>query len=178
MGLLNKYSLIGHAGQYTLWARNDGRLLQKAVSAGAQIYNSGRKLSPESISEIQGYDLSEAGLTLEEGQYRITIELDVSDIDIDDTVEINLLCDKTEKEIQNEIDGLVEEGKTLRQAEKAVDTQKTCGNATVEAVSFAGEDTVIITVNTNNMKLTNLVCEAFSWHGSDVEGEIVWVEKM
>jgi hypothetical protein len=179
MELLSKYSLIGHAGQYTLWARNDGRMLQQAVSAGAQIYNSGKKLSPESIAAIQGYDLVEDGLTLEEGQYRITVELDISDIDIDDTVEISLLCDKTEKEIQNEIDELMEAGKTLRQVEKAVDAQKECGSATVEAVDFAGEDTVIITVNTNkNMKLTNLVCEAFSWHGSDVEGEIVWIEKM
>lgn len=177
MDLLDQYSIIGHAGVYTLWVRNDGQLLQRAVSAGAQVYNSGKKISPESLAAAIGCESD--GLTLPKDKYVVTLELKVEKLELDDTVEVGLFCDKTEKEIEKEIKELREKGKTLREAEEEVDPQKVCGSATVAASGFSGKDTVIIRVSTNKkMKLANLVCDVYSWHGCNVEGEIVWIEKL
>lgn len=89
-----------------------------------------------------------------------------------------MLCDKTEKAIKKEINTLTEAGSTRQQAAKQVDTQKVCGSTAIEAADFEGKDTVIIRVPiSHNAELTGLVCDAYSWHESDVESEIIWIEK-
>lgn len=178
MNLLSKYSILGHAGKYTLMARNDGVILAKAIELGIEVLNSGKKLSPASIECMSGMaNEADAIGKLPSAKYKVTIELETAGLEADDTIELMLVCDKTEDEITAEIESLMEDGYTEKQAKVEVEEQMTCGSAAYDSYSFMENNRSIISVNTSVQRvLDNLTVEAYTWHGAEVKGKILWVE--
>lgn len=174
-GLLGKYSVLAHSGKYTLWARNDGQLLQQAMQSGISVLNSGKKLSLESIAAMSG-DTEAEVVNLPKAIYNVTVELEAEDLETDDTVEVTLLRDKTDEEITSEVKDLIDAGYTKQEAIRAVDRQAVCGTGTYNAYEFDGAKK-IVSIRTNVDKaIENLCVEAFSWHGENIEGAIIWIE--
>lgn len=178
MNLLSKYSILGHAGKYTLMARNDGVILAKAIELGIEVLNSGKKLSPVSIECMSGMtNEGDAIGKLPSAKYKVTIELETNGLEADDTIELMLVCDKTDDEITAEIENLMEDGYTEKQARAEVEEQMTCGSAAYDSYSFMENNRSIISVNTSVQRaLDNLTVEAYTWHGAEVKGKILWVE--
>lgn len=176
--LLGKYCILGHAGEYTLWARCEGGNVQKAIENGVEVLSSGKKISPKSIMAMTGMeDETEAIAELPEVVYNVYLELDVSDIEKDDTIEIMLLCDKSEEEIEDEIQNLKKAGYTRKAAEKEVDEQIILGTATYEAYGLDGEKEMVYAIQTNQgRELLNFTADVYTWTAGVVESEIVWVE--
>ncbi|MCC8067247.1 MAG: hypothetical protein LIO94_09140, partial [Clostridiales bacterium] len=178
LNLLNNYSIVGHAGKYTLWARNNGEALQELVESGLSILNSGKKLSLSSIAAMSGTSEMENVIeSLPSAQYNVYLELTASDISSDDTIEVYLLRDKTENERSEDIDELIESGYTEEEASEWTDTQETCGSTTIGTYQINDSGKLLVTIKTSKaMELTNLTCEAYTWHNSEVEAKILWVE--
>ena len=176
--LLGKYCILGHAGQYTLWARCEGENVQKAMENGVEILSSAKKISPASLMAVTGTENeTEAIAELPEAVYNVYLEVDVSDIEKDDTIEFMLLCDKTEEEIEDEIQELEDTGYTRREAEEEVEEQVVCGSATYEAYGLDGENEMVYAIRTNQSRqLLNLTVDAYTWTANAVESEIIWVE--
>ena len=87
------------------------------------------------------------------------------------------MCDKSEKAVEKEIKELIEQGYTKREAKEKVELQAECAQATYEGYRFDEDDNIVITMRTNKERtLQNLAIDAFSWHGCEIEGEILWVE--
>ena len=173
--LLSRYSVLAHAGKYTLWVKNDGQLFQQATQAGLTVLNSGRKLSLESIAVMSGEKDAEV-VNLPKAIYNVTVELETEDLETDDTVEVTLLRDKTDEEIASEVKELMDAGYTKKEAIRAVDRQAVCGTGTYNAYEFDGAKK-IVSIRTNVDKaIENLCVEAFSWHGKNIEGAIIWIE--
>ncbi|HIR14262.1 MAG TPA: hypothetical protein IAB31_10120 [Candidatus Choladousia intestinavium] len=176
--LLGKYCILGHAGQYTLWARCEGENVQKAMENGVEILSSAKKISPASLMAVTGTENeTEAIAELPEAVYNVYLEVDVSDLEKDDTIEFMLLCDKTEEEIEDEIQELEDTGYTRREAEEEVEEQVVCGSATYEAYGLDGENEMVYAIRTNQSRqLLNLTVDAYTWTANAVESEIIWVE--
>lgn len=176
--LLDHYSILAHAGKYTLWVRNDGKLLQQAMRAGLSVLNSGKKLSMESISMMSGGVDTEV-VSLPKAIYNITIQLETADLETDDKVEVRLLRDKTEDELAAEVNDLIGVGYTKKEATNAVSRQAVCGSAIYDACSFYGADEKLISVRiSTDVLVENLSVRAFSWHADDIEGAILWIEML
>lgn len=176
--LLSTYSIIGHAGQYTLLARNDGELLEKAVSLGICVWNSGKKVSPESISRMSELSSTEDCIAyLPYGKYKIVIQWEAAGLEPDDTVELSLMRAKTEDEISKEQEKLIEQGYTKKQAKKMVDSTAVCGSVTLDAYSYADNENSIVSIQTSSAReFENLTVEGYTWHGIEVTGKILWIE--
>lgn len=171
--LLNKYNVIGQAGKYTLWIRNNGQLLQAAMDAGCIVKNSGNCLSVSTILTMSG---ERDTVNLPNAIYNITLELDVDELEMDDTVEVRILRNKTKKEIKSDVNKLMDAGYRRKEAVVAVERQKICGTGTYDWNSFNGENKKIVTIQTNNdVAIQNLSIEVFSRQGREVKGEIVWI---
>lgn len=177
MELLGKYSIVGHAGQYTLWARDDGSLLQKVIAQGGRILNSGDRISPESIAAASGNEYEKGVITgLPAGTYDLLIELDVTDVTYDDTIEIIVYSGRSEEDIEEDIEALIEEGYTKKEARRTVVRREKCGSATFKAYQFEqGENLLVLSSAKYGKTATNLTVDAYTWNACDVEGKIVWV---
>lgn len=173
-GLLGKYSVLARSGKYTLWARNDGQLLQQAMQAGISVLNSGKKLSLESIAAMSG-DTEAEVVNLPKAIYNVTVELEADGLETDDTVEVTLLRDKTDEEITSEVKDLIDAGYTKKEAIRAVDRQAVYGTGTYSAYEFDGERK-IVSIRTKEVKVSNLTVDVYSWHGCKMKGKIIWVE--
>lgn len=176
--LLGKYNIIGQAGQYTLWVRSEGKAVQIAEEQGYSALNNGRKISLESLALASGTETEDGTVVkLPKAVYNITLKLTAPEIESDDTVEVYLMCDKSENAVEKEIDELIEQGYTKQEANEEVELQVECANATYAGYQFEDDGNVVITMRTNKERaLENLVVDAFSWHGCEVEGEVLWVE--
>lgn len=176
--LLGQYSIIGHAMQYTLWARSDGGFLQKAVRVGASMYSSGKKISAESIAMASGKVVREDVIeSLPKAKYKVTLEAEAPDLKTDDTIEVTLLRDKTSGELEAEVKEFIEKGYTEEDALEKIDKQEVCGSVSYGAYLFGDTDNMLITIGTTEKKkLTNLTFDIYSWQGADVKGKIVWIE--
>lgn len=179
--LAEKYTIIGHAGKYTLWARSDGESLVKAIAAGAAVQSSGKKISPASLKAAGDIEIDSENRMISElpkGKYNITLKLTAEDeLDLDDKVEVTLLRDKSETEIEKEVEAMMEDGLTREEAMSDIELQADCGSATLEACEFDGDGSLIVTLETSGTrKLENLTFDVYSWHGGKVVGEIVWTE--
>lgn len=177
MRLLNYYSIIGQAGQYTLWAYNNGQLLERAISEGIVVHNSGEKVSLSTIAAASGNPEQEDVIaSLPKAAYTITLELEASELAADDTVEVELLCNKTQDEIDEEVEDLLGRGYTEEEALEEIDPQKVCGSGTYTASQFNESGTLVKRINTSDRELENLTVRLYSWYGGEVKGKIVWVE--
>lgn len=176
--LLGKYCILGHAGEYTLWARCEGENVQKAMENGVEILSSAKKISPASLMAVTGAENeTEAIAELPEAVYNVYLEVDVSDIEKDDTIEFMLLCDKTEEEIEDEIQELEDAGYTRREAEKEVEEQVVCGSATYEAYGLDGENEMVYAIRTNQSRqYENFQVDVYTWSMDEVPNEIIWIE--
>lgn len=176
--LLDQYSIIGHAMQYTLWARSDGGFLQKAVRAGAAVYSSGKKISVDSIAMASGKAAKEDVIeSLPKAKYKVTLEAEAPDLKIGDIVEVTLFRDKTAGELNSEVKEFIEKGYTEEEAMEEIDKQVVCGTASYDAYRFSDTGNMLITIGTTGeKKLTNLTFDIYSWQGADVKGKIVWIE--
>lgn len=176
--LTGKYSCLAQAGDYMLWVRSDGALVQEAADHGFYVQNIGRKL-PLQQTEASGVD-SSAGTDIvkwPKAVYNVTVRLTAKEIEYDDTVEVALVRDKSDEEIEKEIGELMEEGYTKRQAMREVEPQQQCGSATYQAYDFAEDGTMIVSIRTSGkVRPEELSVDAYSWHGCEVEGEILWAE--
>ncbi len=176
--LAGKYCILGHAGAYTLWARCEGENVQKAMENGVEILSSAKKISPASLMAMTGTENeTDAIAELPEAAYNLYLEVDVSELESDDTVEFLLLCDKTEEEIEDEITELMDAGYTRKEAEKKVDEQMVCGSATYQAYDLEAEQEMVYTIQTTESRqFENLEVEAYTWDADTVECEVVWIE--
>lgn len=176
--LIGKYNIIGQAGQYTLLVRSEGTLAQMAEQQGYHALNNGRKVTFESLALTSGVSEKVGTVVkLPKAVYNTTLKLSADEIEADDTVEVYLMCDKSEKAIEKEIKERVEQGYTKKEAKKEVDMQTECAQATYEGYRFEDDGNIVITMKTDKERtLENLTVDAFSWHGCEVEGEILWVE--
>lgn len=176
--LLGKYNIIGQAGQYTLLVRSEGTLAQTAEQQGYHALNNGRKITFESLALASGVSEEDGTVVkLPKAVYNITLKLNADEIEPDDTVEVYLMCDKSEKAVEKEIKELIEQGYTKREAKEEVELQAECAQATYEGYRFDEDDNIVTTMRTNKERtLQNLAIDAFSWHGCEIEGEILWVE--
>ena len=176
--LAGKYCILGHAGEYTLWARCEGENVQKAIENGVEILSSARKISPASLMAVTGAkNETEAIAELPEAVYNLYLEVDVSEIDPDDTIEFTILCDKTEDEIEDEIQGLEDAGYTRKEAKKEVEEQAVCGNATYEAYGLDGEQEMVYAIRTNQSRqYENLQIDVYTWNMDEVPNKIIWIE--
>ena len=176
--LIGKYNIIGQAGQYTLLVRSEGTIAQAADKQGYHALNNGKKVTFESLALSCG-DSEEDGtvVKLPKAVYNVTLKLSADEIEPDDTVEVYLMCDKTENAIEKEIKELIEQGYTKQDAKEEVELQVECAQATYEGYRFDEDNNIVITMRTDKERtLENLTVDAFSWHGREVEGEILWVE--
>lgn len=174
MQLLGNYSIIGHAGRYTLWAKSNGELLLRSIASGAQILSNGKKISPESVVAASGE--KEAIINLPKATYNVTMKVDADQIDNEDTIVARLLRDKTEKEIREEIDELIDAGYSTREAESAIEIQVICGDASYKPYQFDETSSILIVLRTNGQKIINLMADVYSWHGCEIEVEMLWIE--
>lgn len=172
--LLDKYDIIGQAGQYTLWVRNCGELSLEANQEGIVKINSDKRLSLECIAKMSGQD-NENIVNLPKAKYNLVIELEAEDLEEDDTVEVNLLIDKSKSEIKSERKKFVNVGYTKEEAKERVETRKVCGSATYEAYTFNNSKTKLVAIKTNNVKIKNLTATAFSWKGKKIKTKILWI---
>lgn len=176
--LIGKYNIVGQAGQYTILVRSEGTLAQAAERQGYHALNNGKKVTFESLALSCG-DSEEDGtvVKLPKAVYNVTLKLSADEIESDDTVEVYLMCDKSENAIEKEIKELIEQGYTKQDAKEEVELQVECAQATYEGYRFDEDNNIVITMRTNKERtLQNLVVDAFSWHGCEVEGEVLWVE--
>ncbi len=178
LNLLSQYSIIGHAGKYTLWARTDGEYMNLMLSAGAGMLSSGGKLTLESLAAMKGKENNDGVISsLPAGSYIIHVKLTAKDLDPDDTIEVTLYRDKTEKEIAEELEQLMEDGYTEDEAQELIDPQISCGSTKRTAYQFGEADDLIVKITkTGSDKVNNLCCEAYTWKNGDVKAEIEWVE--
>lgn len=176
--LLGKYNIIGQAGQYTLLVRSEGTLAQTAERQGYHALNNGRKVTFESLALTSGASEEDGTVVkLPKAVYNITLKLSADEIEPDDTVEVYLMCDKSEKTIEKEMQELIGQGYTKREAKEEVELQAECAQATYEGYRFEEDGNIVVTMRTNKERtLENLTVDAFSWHGREIEGEILWVE--
>ena len=176
--LAGKYCILGHAGEYTLWARCEGENVQKASENGVEILSSAKKISPASLMAVTGAENeTEAIAELPEAVYNLYLEVDVSEIEPDDTIEFMILCDKTEDETEDEIAELMDTGYTRKEAEEEVEEQAVCGSATYEAYGLDGEQEMVYAIRTNQSRqYENLQVDAYTWNMDEVPNEIIWIE--
>lgn len=172
--LLDKYNIIGQAGQYTLWVCNCGELLQKANQEGIMTINSDKRLPLNCIAKMSGQD-AENIVNLPKAEYNLIIELEAKGMEEDDTVEVNLVVDKSESEIKSEIKELVENGYTMSEAKERVETRKVCGSATYQAYTFNGAETKLVAIKTSDTKIRNLEIDVYTWHNKKIKGKVIWV---
>ena len=176
--LIGKYNIIGQAGQYTLLVRSEGTIAQAADKQRYHALNNGRKVTFESLALACG-DSEEGGtvVKLPKAVYNVTLKLSADGIEADDTVEVYLMCDKSEAAIEKEIKERIEQGYTKREAKEEVELQVECAQATYDGYRFEEDGNIVITMRTNKERtLENLTVDAFSWHGCEIEGEVLWVE--
>lgn len=177
MNLLNQYSILGHAGKYTLWVRSEGEWIQEAMQAGKIIFSSGKKISPFSIALMRGSNEQENVIEyLPNGQYTIYVKLDTSELTADDTVEVRVLCDKKKSEMSEEIEDMCEEGYTDTQAEQKLVRQKECAKGFYDVYSLQQTNGEIVALRTIKRQMNNLTSEAYSLSGSPVDCKIIWIE--
>lgn len=176
--LIGKYNIVGQVGQYTLLVRSEGTLAQAAERQGYHALNNGKKVTFESLALTSRVSEEDGTVVkLPKAVYNITLKLSADEIESDDTVEVYLMCDKSEKAVEKEIKELIEQGYTKREAKEKVELQAECAQATYEGYRFDEDDNIVITMRTNKERtLQNLAIDAFSWHGCEIEGEILWVE--
>lgn len=172
--LLDKYDIIGQAGQYTLWVRNCGELLLEANQEGIMTLNSDNRLSLECIAKMSGQN-DENIENLPKAEYNLFIELEAEDLEEDDTVEVNLFVDKSQSKIESEIQDFIDVGYTREEAEKRVESQIVCGSGTYEAYAFNNGQTKLVAIKTDNIKIKNLTATAFSWKGKKIKTKILWI---
>lgn len=176
--LIGKYNIIGQAGQYTLLVRSEGTIAQEADKQGYHALNNGRKVTFESLALAYG-DSEEDGtvVKLPKAVYNVTLKLSADGIKADDTVEVYLMCDKSEKEMDSEIEAVLASGYTSQEALRKVKEQKICGKATYKGYHFKDGSEIVVTFKTDkNSVLENLSVDAFSWQGCRTEGKIIWLE--
>ncbi len=193
--LLDQYSILEHAGKYTLWAKNDGSYIQKMTEAGAAVLNSGTKISPMSLAYMYGTEPAEGVIAYLNGaSYNVYVKLQAEDLDPDDTVTVALYRDKGDSSIrtelqdladggtlsekeQTEVEDLLENGYTMEEAGEYIDTKVSCGSKSVAASEFEEDGTAIVSVTKSESSAAgNLSCEAYTWHNGEAKGEILWVE--
>lgn len=172
--LLDKYDIIGQAGQYTLWVRNCGKLLLEANQEGIMTLNSDNRLSLECIAKMSGQD-NENIVNLPKAEYNLDIELEAEGLEEDDTVEVNLFVDKSQSKIESEIQDFIDVGYTREEAEKRVESQIVCGSGTYEAYTFNNGQTKLVAIKTDNIKIKNLVVDVYTWHNEKIKGKVIWV---
>ncbi|MCD7956943.1 MAG: hypothetical protein LUG93_14590 [Lachnospiraceae bacterium] len=195
------YSILAHAGQYTLWAKSSGEYLQELTAAGAPVLSSGSKISPASAAAMAGIetgatessdadmdtaaaadtdttdDTAESTVAyLPKAQYQIYLKLTAQELELDDTVEVYLYRDSTESEIESEIEELADSGYTAQEAEELVSRRKQCGSISLGSYQLLETDSLLISVTTSKAAMENLTCEVYTWHGGSVEAEILWIE--
>lgn len=177
MRLTQRYSILGHAGQYTLWVRGDGELVQQAIENGVKILSNGGRMSLESIAAAGNVEvMGESVASLPKAVYNVFVKLCAEDMEIDDHVEVALLRDKSGKEIEKEIQELMEFGYTKKEAKRKVEPQIVCGIAEYEPYQFE-DGALIAPIRTDGSKpIENLTAGAFSWYGCEIKVEILWVE--
>ncbi len=179
--VISKYSILGHAGRYTLWARTNGENLQQLVSAGADVLTNGKKISPASLAAMNG-DSDKGGKEniidyLPALNYTIYLKLTVQDLDEDDTIELTLYRKKSREEIINEYEELLDSGYEEEEAISLIDPQASCGSKTIEASAFEESDNMLVSLKKKGGSATNkLWCDAYTWKKGEIETEIVWVE--
>ncbi len=193
--LLDCYSILGHAGKYTLWSKSDGSYIQKMTETGATVLSSGTKISPRSLNYMYGSESVEGDIAHLNGtSYTIYVKLQAQNLDPDDTVMVILYRDKKKTEIktelqelldgdtlsekdQMEVSDLIENGYTTEELEKYIDSKVSCGSGSVAASEFGDDGTVIVSIKkSGSSTANNLMCEAYTWHNGEAEGDIIWVE--
>lgn len=177
--LLDKYSIIDQSGRYTLWVRSDGELIQRAVALGAEILSSANKISVESISDAAGMTYQENVISyLPNNRYRITLELEVNEAAVsEDTFVLTLLNEQDEKALKEEMDELIANGYTEKEALELVSVYEKCGSKTYELHDLDEAKRMIVTVDTSGkVSANNMICKVSSWLGTVVKAKIVWVE--
>lgn len=176
--LLGKYNIIGQAGQYTLWARSEGKVAQVAQQQEHPALNNGRKISLESLALASGTETEDGtAVKLPKAVYNITLKLAAPEVESDDTVEVYLMCDKSEKEVKEELEAVLAAGYARKEAIQKVKLQKVCGQATYAGYHFKEDKSIVITLKTDKERaLENLSVDAFSWQGCKIKGEVIWVE--
>lgn len=176
--LLGKYNIIGQAGQYTLLVRSEGTLAQTAERQGYHALNNGRKVTFESLALTSGASEEDGTVVkLPKAVYNITLKLSADEIEPDDTVEVYLMCDKSEKEIDMELEAVLANGYTKLEAVRKVNPQKICGKATYQGYHFEDDRGIVVTFKTDkDSTLENLSVDVFSWQGCRIKGKIIWME--
>lgn len=176
--LIGKYNIVGQAGQYTILVRSEGTLAQAAERQGYHALNNGKKVTFESLALSCGDSEEDCTVVkLPKAVYNVTLKLSADEIESDDTVEVYLMCDKSENAIEKEIKELIEQGYTKQDAKEEVELQVECAQATYEGYRFDEDNNIVITMRTDKERtLENLTVDAFSWRGTNISGEIIWAE--
>lgn len=177
--LLSKYTVIGQAGQYTLMADAHGEYLQNAVKAGASVLSNGTGFPPDMVARIRGKEPQEDRIEyLPRGQYDITLELEASGLEEDDTIELSMMRDKTDEELETEREELRDAGYSEEEIENKINLKIVCGSAEYQTYQFKNLDRLMVTVTVDSdTRIDNLAMKLYSWHGAEVKGKLLWVEK-
>lgn len=178
MKLLNDYTIVDQIGQYTLLVRSDGALLDVCREKEYGALSSGSRFRPQVIASTRGKEYTEGQIDyLPTGRYCLTLELEASDLTVDDTVEVYLMRDKTSKELSEERTTLEDSGYTDDEIEAMLEKRIECGSLTCDGYRFDGSERIVITIETDKKcKITDLTAEAYSWQGKKAEAKILWVE--
>ena len=176
--LLTDYTIVDQIGQYTLLVRSDGALLDICREKGYGALSSGSRFRPQVMAAARGKEYTEGQIEyLPTGRYRLTLELEATDLTVDDTVEVYLMRDKTKAELDEERTALETSGYTDDEIEEVLEKRTECGSLTCEGYRFDGSERIIVTIETDKKcKITDLTAEAYSWQGKKAEAKILWVE--
>ncbi len=176
--LLEYYSILGHAGQYTLWVKSGGEYLAALAEYGYGSLSSGTKLSVASVEAMTGLDAdADEVLGLPDAEYRIYLKLPAENLESGSTVRVSLWKEKSEDEIEENINELIMNGYTEEEARERVNTSSAFATESFSVPSTIQNGSFLVSMTGRYVSLTDrLFCTAMAPPGVNVEAEILWVE--
>lgn len=174
--MVPKYTIISRAGKYLLWARSDGKYIVDAMDYGATMYSQGNKISPYCLAKVQGINTRNGFSNFYPGKYRIYLNVEIKDARKHDTIEIGLSRDKTQSELNTDVELLEAQGYLEKDIDKLLEKTYYTDTRSYDILEFA-EDELITTIDVVCPKgFKNLKPVCYSWKGSKVTAEVAWVE--
>ena len=174
--LVSQYTMIAQRGQYVLWVKSDGGHIISAMKYGATMLSQGNKISAELLAELQNREYDGTVSNLPDGTYQFSMRAEIENAVEDDTIEVSMMRDMTKQELQEEKEVWKANGYTDGQMEEFMDTEI---STEPEEYIFDGllDGTKIVTYQMDcESDYRHIRPMLYSWKGSCVEGEILWVE--
>lgn len=175
--MAKKYTIVAVAGKYLLWTKSDGRYLMEALEHGGVAYSHGGKISSYCLTKIQGKKYDGTISILPSGTYRIYLDIQVTEPQKDDIIEVGLQRDKTEQEIEEETEELKKYGYTEEQIEKIIEKVSYTQTKKYSILELSDNNTMLTSFEMHfSDEIKNLQPVAYCWKQTKVKAKIIWIE--